>query len=376
VRVLVYCQPLTGLGHHVRALAIAGALAEAHEVVFTAGARPFPGERAAPGVRFLALPALWRREGSLAAADGRPAAEALAERAALLADAVRALRPDAVLVEHFPFGKWELADEARALITAARPGATVLCSLRDIALRGRYASEAGDEDETGRGRRTCAALREHFDAVLVHGDPAVTRLADQLPWAGAIPVPVHYTGYVTRPHPAAPPADAAGVIVVSAGGGVEAAEVVAPCLEAWPRLRAPGRRLVAFAGPYLPEAEFAGLAARCAAAGAELHRFTDDLAGWIGAADLSISRAGYNTCADVLASGARALLLPSPRMPDQALRARRLAELGLAETLADPTPDALAAAAARALARPRPRVVVDLDGAARTRALVEEIAGA
>jgi predicted glycosyltransferase len=345
VRVVLYCQPLTGLGHYVRTLAIARELAAAHDVHVASGGRPFPGARDAPGVRFLDLPVLWREGGRVVGAP-------LEERARRLAGEVARLRPDVLVIEHFPFSKWELAGEALAAIEAAG-GAKVVCSHRDIALK---------SDE-----RACATLRERFDALLVHGDPAVTRLDEQLPWAGEIPVPVTYTGYVCgrAPGTVAP----AARILVSAGGGVEAETLVAQCAEAW-RGAGDDRPLVAFTGPFLGEDAFARLRAR-----ADVRRFTEDLAAWMAASDLSVSRGGYNTCVDILVSRARALVVPSPRMSDQRLRARRLAELGIVETLApeDVTPEALLAAMRRALARPRPEHAIALDGARRTREILESL---
>jgi predicted glycosyltransferase len=351
VRVVLYCQPLTGLGHHVRSLAIARELATAHEVHFATGGREFPGSRDAPGVRFLDLPTLWREGGRLVGGD-------LGERRRILRDTVSRIAPDVLLVEHFPFGKWELADETREAIEAAR-GAKVVCSLRDIALRSRYDTSELDVART---------LNERFDALLVHGDPQVTRLEEQLAWAGEIRVPISYTGYVCG---SAPGTVAPGRrIVVSAGGGAEAEALLAPCVEAWRRLE-DGRSLVAFTGPFLPEEALARLQSL-----GDVRRFTPDLAGWIAASDLSVSRAGYNTCVDVLATRARALLVPSPLMADQRLRARRLAEMGLAESLEpeETSPGRLAQAMRRALERPRPDHAISLDGARRTRVLLEALA--
>jgi predicted glycosyltransferase len=130
---------------------------------------------------------------------------------------------------------------------------------------------------------------------------------------------------------------------------------------AWERLRAEdatgGRRLVVFPGPF-----------------AEEPGFTTVFGAWLRACDLSISRAGYNTCADVLAARARAMVVPSPLMSDQRLRARRLAEMGVVETVApeDASPETLAAAIRHALTRPRPIHAIRLDGAERTRAMVEQ----
>jgi len=345
VRVLLYCQPLTGLGHYTRTLAIARELAQAHEVHLASGSRPFPGARDAPGVRFVDLPVLWREQGNVVGAP-------LDERRRLLTEAVARIRPDVLMIEHFPFSKWELAEEALAAIDAAK-GARIVCSHRDIAL--------------GSDARACATLAKHFDALLVHGDPAVTRLEDQLPWAREIPVPVTYTGYVCGRAPGTRNPERR--ILASAGGGVEAGDLLPTCIEAWKLLR-DDRALVAFAGPFLREDAFARLRSR-----ADVRRFTPDLAAEMAASDLSVSRAGYNTCADLLLARVRAVVVPSPKMSDQRLRARRLAELGVVEALApeDMAAETLADAMRRALARPRPEHAIALDGAQRTRAFLEDL---
>jgi predicted glycosyltransferase len=359
LRVVVYCQTLTGLGHHVRALSIARALAAGgHDVHFATGARRFPGDRDAPRVRFVELPGLQRAGGRLAPlVPGADLPAVLAERSRILRAELRRIRPDALLVEHYPFGKVELAAEAAALVEAARP-ARVICSLRDIGLRGRYDAASGEATDEEHGEAVCRALHALFDVLLVHGDPAVTRLEEQLPWAARIPVPVAYTGYVARPFTGREEEGARGTVVVSVGGGVEAVELLGPVRAAWARVRG-DRRLVEFPGPFAPERA----------------RFTPDLASWLSACDLSVSRAGYNTCVDVLRARARALLVPSPRMSDQRLRARRLQELGLAQVLApeDASPEGMAVAIRLALLRPRPEHPIRLDGAERTRALVEAV---
>jgi predicted glycosyltransferase len=346
VRALLYCQPLTGLGHYTRTLWIARELATRHEVHLASGARPFPGSRDAPGVSFVDLPVLWREE-------GRVVGGSLEERRRLLEDAARRIRPDVVVIEHFPFSKWELAEEAFALIDAAK-GARAVCSHRDVAL--------------GSDPRAPATLGERFHALLVHGDPDVTRLEEQLPWAGEIPVPVAYTGYVCGRAPGTRPVERR--TLVSAGGGAEAGELLPLAIEACRELGG-GRALAAFAGPFLPEEALARLRAT-----ADVRRFTPDLAAEMASCDLSVSRAGYNTCADILLSGVRAVVVPSPRMSDQRLRARRLAELGAVEAVApeDATPATLADAMRRALARERPAHAISLDGARRTREALERLA--
>ncbi|MBW3611530.1 MAG: hypothetical protein KY438_08365 [Actinobacteria bacterium] len=101
---------------------------------------------------------------------------------------------------------------------------------------------------------------------------------------------------------------------------------------------------------------------------------------WIGAADLVVSMAGYNSVCEVLAHRKRALLVPrtQPRA-EQLVRARRLEQLGLADLL---HPDDLSSArlsgwmAGAAGAGPVRGAHVDLDGLARVPGLVDDLLAA
>jgi predicted glycosyltransferase len=101
--------------------------------------------------------------------------------------------------------------------------------------------------------------------------------------------------------------------------------------------------------------------------------FRADFAAWLAQADLSVGRAGNNTCAALLATRRRAVLVPDPGMSDQAERARRFASGGLATVVAPDRADAatLARAFAVTLAGPAPVHDLDLDGARASRRLIE-----
>jgi predicted glycosyltransferase len=92
-------------------------------------------------------------------------------------------------------------------------------------------------------------------------------------------------------------------------------------------------------------------------------------------ARLSISQAGYNTVMDILATGARALVLPFAEgaESEQTLRARLLAERGLLALLEPPfEPARLGGAIDAALLRPPPPANgIDLGGAAATARVIQ-----
>jgi predicted glycosyltransferase len=376
VRILCHAQHLSGIGHFVRMHAIAHGLAAAHEVHLVDGGRPVPRGDGARGLQRLELPRLARSEGALRADCADALGAVLAERARRLAAAARRIRPDAVLVDHYPFSKWELEPEIAAAVEAARrarPGVRVLCSLRDVVRRTRFEDVTQERFEASVLER----LDRHFDAILVHADPAFTRLEEHFVRAAELPVPVHYTGFVREVCGAGGPEAGAPFAVLSCGGGARSLPFLLTAIEAFRRLAAVGAsrgmELHVFPGPSPPEPESEALRAAARGGPIRLREFSPDFGRWLAASELSISRAGYNTTVQLLAAGTRAVVVPDPGMSDQVYRARRLAQLGLAVDGGEgEDADALAAALEWALARPRPRPHgLGLEGVAGTRALLE-----
>jgi len=379
LRVLMYVQHLTGVGHFVRVGEIAKALAVRHEVMITDGGAPAPR----PGLEAVtALPLPRIRQGRLGLEPiqkGVGIEAVMSERAAILRDTARRWRPDVLIVEHYPFGKWRLGPEIDAFVTEARtanPGLKVVCSVRDIRPRTRHEPASDADYATGVSIR----LRAGFDQILIHGDPVLSRLETQLPFLAQVGLPLAYTGIVSeKPAPVAGPSiDPTGCgapfVLVSVGGGEDRMDLLGRALEAWRSLR-DGGRLAGWRLVLCP-----GLAGSFQAVGrwsetVIVRPFSTDFLACLGAAELSISCAGYNTCANLLETRARAILAPDP-ISDQCERAAVLAAHGLAVMIApDQTePNVLAEAIVERLARPRPQHNVRLDGAERSRELVEALA--
>jgi predicted glycosyltransferase len=380
VRIFCHAQHLSGVGHFVRMRAIARGLRPAHDVVLVHGGRPMPGGEVAGDPETVALPQLFRMAGRLSAAAGPASAPGvLAERARMLAEAVERFRPDVVLIEHYPFSKWELEPEMRALIGAARsasPGVRIVCSLRDIVRKTRYEDAALTAYEA----RVLGLLEGRFDAILVHGDPAFTTFEQHFGRVADLPVPVHYTGFVVEaPGPRPSPAPPWPYAVLSCGGGAGNGEFLVASVQAFRGLSETGKlgamRLVVFPAPFADTRQAETLRAAAREAPVELRAFSPEFAGWLAGAELSVSRAGYNTAWQIVRAGTRGVLVPDPAMSDQEPRAERIAELGLATVVAGRPlrADAIAAAIEEALARRPARSRLDLGGVAGTRAIVEKI---
>ena len=363
---LVYCQHSVGLGHLMRSYALCAALTERFRVVLVCGGALPAGIRPPAGVQVLALPPLGvGAAGGFVSHDPRYTVEqAWAVREQRILAAFRAVRPVAVLVELFPFGRAKFARELLPLLEAARAaGAFTACSLRDILVSRRSDQQAYDD-------RAAAIANAHFDAVLVHSDPGFARLEETFAPRRPLRVPVHYTGFVVRDEgPAAP--WRGDHVVVSAGGGLVGEPLLRAAARAQPAVGVPMRLI---AGPLLPEDAWRRLSA-LAGPEVELRRTVADLGAELRAARASVSQGGYNTALEVVRSGVPGLLVPyaTPEEDEQTRRARRFERLGAVRVLASDRLPSLAAELRRLLSfEPRP-ASVDLEGARRTGDLLDEL---
>lgn len=402
MRIAIHTQHFAGVGHHMRATRLARALRRAtcaHEVLVFDGGRPIAGagQDGTPGV--VPLPPLVKgRTGIETLQRDLPLSAVLAKRRQQLVAGLRRFSPDALVLDSFPFSRWPLREEIFAAIEqvrASNPAVRVVCSVRDVprASQERYGSHPrGWDSQRGRpwpidpGDDALELLPEvlnrHFDAILVHGDPRVTRLEDHFPWVPRLDVPVHYTGYVRQEDVAASVPEFAGgrpLIVVSCGGGVNGLRLIELAAAAFGALRRQtsmaNARMVVFAGAFMSDADLASAAAACNQHGAQLKPFAPDFTAWLNVADLSISRGGYNTVVALLAARVRALVFPGAEVADQAFRTERLAEFGTIGTRAEAGLDAptLAGMIGAALGERPPAHDFDLGGAERTVSILGDL---
>lgn len=366
-RCLFWVQSLLGSGHLRRALLVAEALA-ARGVSVTLANGGLPSPWPVPeDVELVQLPPLVANGVDFAALvepDGTPASSALyEERRRRLLGLLAGLSPDAMVTEMFPFGRRGFRGELLPFLEAARarsPRLVIAASVRDVLVSkldpGRYEWMV----------ETCLA---YYDRVLVHGDERLLPFAASFPLAERLADRIVHTGYVVPPLVAALETPAP-VVLVSAGGGAVGDRLLPLALAARRHSRLGDASWLLVGGQNLPELVRTELAA-AADGDVKIMRFRSDLPTLMAAAEVSVSQAGYNTVAEGLALGARMVLVPfaAGGEDEQTRRAERLAELGLAEAVAEKnlTPEVLAAAIDRAASRPRPKVPAwAFDGAART----------
>lgn len=355
IRVALLVSHLMGSGHLVRTLAIARALAaEGAAPTVLSGGRPLAHVDAS-GVEFVQLPPLASNGldyKTLLDAEGRPADAAYLEaRRTAILDALGRLRPQALVTELYPFGRRNLADEFGAAVTAVRPYAAVLASVRDVL------------EPPSKPARVEAAMERFapFDAALVHGDPDLLPLERSYPLPEATRAKLIYTGYVAPSPPPRTPGEGEGEVVVSVGGGVIGRRLLE--IAALAARRSPLRWRLLVGG-----ADAGAEAARLAALGpATVEPARPDYLALLRRAAVSVSLCGYNTAAEVALSGTPAILVPMEEggEREQLIRAEAFATLPEVEVrrIGDLDPGTLAAAAAEAATRPRRPAPLRADGA-------------
>ncbi len=245
---------------------------------------------------------------------------AVDQRSAAFHDAISSVRPDVVVIDRHPYG---VAGELRPGLDLARAGgAAVVLGLRDIldqavVVRTELAGEGW------------ADVSDMYDEVLVYGERI---LCDHEAEYG-LPVAPRYCGWVAdlaAPHRRQP-----DLIAVTGGGGGDGADVFRLGVELADVL--PQRRIVLVAGPYATKDVGGG---RAASQGRlQIIRNAPGCARLFARAGAVVQMAGYNSTYESLAAGLRPVLVPrrSPRR-EQAIRASRLAALGIADVVDETAP--------------------------------------
>lgn len=329
-RVLFYVQHLLGIGHLSRASLICAAMVEQGlEVKMVMGGAPvegFPDET----VDVHYLPAL--KAGSFNFNDitdetGKSVDQDYLD---MRRDGLLALfddfKPDVLVIEAYPFGRRLMRFELIPLLKraiAADWNPVIAGSVRDI---------VQENKKPERLEETVAVLNEYFDLLMVHADPGFVRFEESFAKANSIEELISYTGVVAASVPdlTGPSYD----VVVSAGGGAAGELIMANAIKAVAMSNLANARWLFLTGPNLSESVRQKLRVEQSDnITIETHR--KDFRALLAAARLSVSQAGYNTTADVLAASCRSVMVPfaSGGETEQTKRAQKLAELGLAKVV-------------------------------------------
>jgi predicted glycosyltransferase len=367
--ILIYVQHLLGSGHLRRAAILGRALAGTiAQVRIASGGLPVPGLAIGDAALEQLAPVRCERDdfSALTMADGAPVDETFkARRRDRLLELLEETRPEALIVEMFPFGRRQMRFELLPLLERARalrPRPLIVCSVRDILQTGRKPERIA---EAARWAETL------FDRILVHGDPKLARFEETFPPAAQFAERLHYTGYLApEPPSAVRPGDPGwDEVVVSAGGGAVGAVLMQAAAEARAASRLSGKTWRLLTGHAIEPAARGALdrAAAASDGGIVIEASRPDFLHVLAACAVSVSQGGYNTVADILSAEARSVIVPfaAGGETEQTLRAERLAARGRAVMLAEDAldPARLARAVDAAAGSAPAHSPVDLGGA-------------
>jgi len=272
--------------------------------------------------------------------------------------------PDLLVADFMPAGPFN--ELICALERLERSGGHAVVGFRDIIDEPHFVRQLWEENGT------YEAMRCHYDAICVYGDPRMLDFADSYALDGSLAARMHYCGYLGRsPRRALDvPIFERPLLLGSCGGGADGSVVIEAFIGAASRLRGrTGGTWLAVTGPLMPYDEHLRLVSLGNSAGVEVRRAVPELRSHIAAADCLVCMPGYNTVCDLVSHRLRSVVVPreGPSL-EQQLRARRLAEWGVAHAIERLELDAraLGVAIEDALAGPSPpEAPVPLDGLER-----------
>ncbi len=374
-KVMYYVQHLLGIGHVVRSLAIVRELENIGvEVTLVLGGGK-PPMLDYGRAELVLLPSARAADDSfkvLLDAEDRPIDDEWREkRRNALIETFNRIRPDALVVELFPFGRRQFRFELVPLLEAARqarPRPHVISSVRDILV---------DKGRRDRILETVKWVEMYFDTVLVHGDPELIPFAKTFPMAERLNGKLRYSGYVidrARLEGALSGLGGNGEVLVSGGGGSVGENLLRTAIAARPlsSLRTLPWRLVT--GPNLSEDAFGKIRDE-AGEGFVVERSRSDFVALMAGSELSISQGGYNTVMEILVTQSRAVVVPfaGGGESEQTLRARLLEKRGLIKVVDEGvlSPQTLSDAIGRAMEKPEcDAAEIDLCGAKKSALII------
>jgi len=294
-------------------------------------------------------------------------------RETLIKAVAKSYDPHMLIVDNVPRGVDGELVPTLEFLRAFRPHTKIVLTLRDIL------DAPAQIVPVWRDSGVYEALARLYDQIWVVGWKPLFDPTTEYEFPPPVSRKTKFCGYVVR-HGSAETSEAvqrelgpdpAPLVVVSAGGGGDGYPLLRLYADALRDAAADGYRSAVFLGPDMPPSERNDLKQRLLPLGRRVlvYDFRPDLVDFLSLASVTVSMAGYNTIAELVAQRRRALVVPRvhPRR-EQWLRARALERLGVLASLdlEGLTSAGLLAAIRSALDRPPPpKVAMDFGGLRR-----------
>ena len=340
--IMTYSHDGYGLGHLRRNSTIAASLVRQMpdaSVLMLVGCPVGAFFELPPGVDFIKVPSIIK----VAAGTYQPLGIRVSSdkmkmiRAATIAAAAEALQPDVFLVDHVPAGVWgELLPTLQMLKSRKDPPRIVL-GIRDIIDSPDVVRDLWHREGTFK------AIHSYYDEVFIYGCADIFDAAAEYGLRDEVQKNITYCGYVCshKPHKTKNQmrrdlgVTKDKLVLVTAGGGHDGYPMMQACMDAF-RLLGKDRafEVILVVGPLMEHALKNSLRRQGAELNVRVLSHVHESLGYLEAADLVITMAGYNSICEILSLKKSALVIPreGPRA-EQKMRSRLFAERGLVDVL-------------------------------------------
>ncbi|MGR3277644.1 glycosyltransferase family protein [Acaryochloris marina NIES-2412] len=337
---MVYSHDAFGLGNLRRMLAICEYLLKDHNnlsILLVSGSPMLQAFRLPKGLDYIKLPCLNRgQSGTLSAKYlGTELEETLKWRSHLIHSAALHFKPDVLLVDKKPYGIQKELLSTLEYLAAHLPNTKKALLLRDIL--DSPAKTIGEWKQHG----YYEAIQSWYDQVLVVGMAELFEVAQEYQFPLPIAQTVCYCGYIRKSFQGLNRVElrwflriqpSEKLVLVTPGGGEDGYPLVKAYLAGLKHLPAPMKlRSVILCGPEMPLSQQQEIQKQALQyTGVEVQVFTDNLLGYLDAADAVVSMGGYNTLTEILSLDKRTVVVPriSPSQ-EQLIRAERFMRNGL-----------------------------------------------
>ena len=381
-RVLMYSHDTFGLGHLRRTRAIAHALVEQHKrltVLIISGSSIAGAFDFRSRVDFIKIPSVIKlRNGDYTSmSDHIDLSETLSMRRAIIESAAVNFRPNVFIVDKEPRG---LRGELDPTLPRLRDmGCEVILGLREV-----LDEPSVVRDEWARND-ALHSVSEYYDRIWVYGSKDFFDPLSGVELPVEVRNRIEHVGFLARTVPTSTYSGARNLpsefVLITAGGGGDAAELMGQVLAAKEHDKASRLPFVMTLGPYMSLREKSEIRHRAQRLqGVHLLDFDNRLEELMQRATAVVAMGGYNTFCELMSFDKRALIVPRivPRK-EQLIRAQRAAGFNLV-TMLDPhaasDPWRMAAAINALPGRPKPLSVeykIDLKGLDRIGSVIDEI---
>ncbi len=340
MRLMVYSHDAFGLGNLRRMLSICEYLLKNPSnlsILLVSGSPMLQAFRLPKGLDYIKLPCLNRGESGTLAAKylGTELEETLRWRSHLIHSAALHFKPDVLLVDKKPYGIQQELTATLQYLDAHLPETKKVLLLRDI---------LDSPVKTIREWKQLGyyeAIQSWYDQVLVVGMAELFDVAQEYQFPLPVAKQVRYCGYIRKSAHGLNRSElrwflrikpSEKVVLVTPGGGEDGYPLVKAYLAGLKHLPSQVKlRSVILCGPEMPlsqQQDIQKQALQCP--GVDVQVFTDNLLGYLDAADAVVSMGGYNTLTEVLSLKKRTVVVPriTPSQ-EQLIRAERFMRKGL-----------------------------------------------